>query len=128
MTEGKKSKFVNVRFTDKETELLECLSRELQLTRTEYIRMRALTNGEIILINSREMIAALDLVGQETRYIGNNINQLARHANTLNLQGHLTSHVITEFNRLFEQYLVQQRKLETALRQVMRLPADRKIR
>ncbi|QJD95959.1 plasmid mobilization relaxosome protein MobC [Mucilaginibacter robiniae] len=128
LTEGKKSKFVSVRFTEKEIELLERLSQELQQTRTEYIRTRALINGEVILINSRELIAALDGLGQEMRYIGNNINQLTRHAHTLSLQGRLTGHVLTEFNLLFEQYLVQQRKLETALRQVMRLPADRRVR
>ncbi|WP_158829052.1 plasmid mobilization protein [Mucilaginibacter lacusdianchii] len=127
LTEGKKSRFVNVRFTEKEMELLERMEKELGLSRTEFIRQRALSNVEIILINSKELIAALDQLGRETGYIGHNINQLARHANTLHLQSRLSENVIRDFNQLFEQYLVQQQKLDIVMRKLMRLPASRKM-
>jgi hypothetical protein len=120
VTEGKRSKFVNVRFTDAEVEVLARLEKELGMTRTDYIRLRALTNVEVVLVNSRELLAAIDLIGTELGHIGNNINQLARHANTLTLQGNLDGTIIQNFNGLFEHYLTRQRSLEMLLRKMMR--------
>jgi hypothetical protein len=119
-TEGKKSRFVNVRFTDAEVEQLGRLGNELNLSRTDFIRKRALEGIDIIFINSTELIASLDRIGRELGYAGNNINQMARHANILQLQGKFNSEIIFEFNRLFELYLVQQQGLEATLRKVIR--------
>jgi hypothetical protein len=51
---------------------------------------------------------------------GNNINQLARHANTLHLKGSLQPQVAVQFNDLLNQYINIQQALETALRKIIR--------
>jgi uncharacterized coiled-coil DUF342 family protein len=84
------------------------------------IRMRILTDAKKTVINSKELLKKLDWVGAELGRIGNNINQLAKHANTLKLQGQLSPLVIKKFNELFEEYILVQQSLEAALRSIIR--------
>ncbi|WPV02996.1 plasmid mobilization relaxosome protein MobC [Mucilaginibacter sp. cycad4] len=53
--------------------------------------------------------------------IGNNINQLARHANVLKLQGTLHPTVVKHFETLLDDYIKIQRQLEISLRKIIRL-------
>ncbi len=120
LAEGKRSKFINVRFTEEEFQTVSDLERSLGITKTELIRMRVLSNVKETIINSKELIRHLDSVGAELSRIGNNINQLARHANVLNLQGGVNPAVIEQFNRLFEDYIAVQQSVEAALRKIVR--------
>jgi hypothetical protein len=90
------------------------------MNRMELIRKRVLHAGAAITINSGELLAALDAIGAELGRAGNNINQLARHANVLNKQGMLSPDVATEFNTLFSDYIRTQRELEKNIRQILR--------
>jgi hypothetical protein len=83
--------------------------------------MRVLSGAKETVINSKELIRYLDSVGAELNRIGNNINQLARHANVLKLQGGVSPSVIAQFNMLFEDYILAQRSVETALRKIVRV-------
>lgn len=121
LQEGKKTKFINVRFTDDEYSQITELEKELGVSKTDLIRMRLLTGSKNIVINSRELIRQLDNAGPEMARIGNNINQLARHANTLKLQDALHPHIVTEFNSLFDEYIQMQQQIETALRKIIRM-------
>jgi hypothetical protein len=60
-------------------------------------------------------------MGAELGRAGNNINQLARHANTLNKRGMLDETVIMEFNLLFREYALIRNETEKSLRQIIRL-------
>lgn len=120
MNGGKKSKFINVRFTDEEHKLVEALEKELGISKTELIRMRILSDAPRTIINSKELIRHLDHIGAEMGRVGNNINQLARHANTLNLQGALNSAVVGKFNALIDDYVKVQQQLEASLRKIIR--------
>jgi hypothetical protein len=66
------------------------------------------------------LIKFLDTAGAEMGRIGNNINQLAKHANTLKLKGALHQEIITQFNKLFEDYILVQQNFEAALRKIIR--------
>ena len=120
LTEGKRTKFINVRFTEEEYREITDLEKELSVSKTDLIRMRILSDAKSIVINSRELIKHLDSAGGEMGRIGNNINQLAKHANTLKLKGELTANIITQFNKLFEEYIVVQQRFEIALRKIIR--------
>ncbi|TKC08010.1 plasmid mobilization relaxosome protein MobC [Pedobacter polaris] len=118
---GKRNKKIDVRFNEEEFKLIEELEKTLGLTKTEIVRRKALDKSNSIVINAKEAIKALDVIGEELGRSGNNINQLAKYANTLNRQGIYSEVVISRFNVLFENYVETQKSLEVALRKIIRL-------
>ncbi len=120
LKEGKRTKFINVRFTEDEYKDVAELEKQLGITKTDLIRIRVLSDANKIVINSKELIHHLDKVGAELGRIGNNINQLAKQANTLKLQGALNPVTISKFNALFEDYIKVQQLLEISLRKIIR--------
>ena len=80
-----------------------------------------MNNGGSTVINAKYLIQSLDNIFAEMGRIGNNINQLAKHANTLNLQGALSPLIAEQFNVYFQKYLQLQGELEISLRKVIRL-------
>ena len=120
LKEGKRTKFINVRFTGDEYKTVADLEKELGISKTELIRMRILSDAKTTVINSKALIRNLDDIGAEMGRVGNNINQLAKHANILKLQNALTPMVAERFNLLFEDYIQVQQMLETALRKIIR--------
>jgi len=120
LKEGKRTKFINVRFTEDEYKEVAELEKELALSKTDLIRMRILSDAKKTVINAKELIKHLDTIGAEMGRIGNNINQLAKHANTLKLRGALNPTVVERFNQLFEDYIQIQQLLEVSLRKIIR--------
>ncbi|QEC74618.1 plasmid mobilization protein [Mucilaginibacter ginsenosidivorax] len=120
LEKGRRSNFINVRFTDDEYKEIVEIEQQLGISKTELIRMRILSDVKQTVVNAKELIIHLDAIGAEMGRIGNNINQLARHANTLKLKGTLSPLIIEKFNRLFEDYIQMQQLLEAALRKIIR--------
>ena len=120
LKEGKRTKFINVRFTEAEYKEVSVLEKELGISKTNLIRMRILSNAKKTVINSRGLIKYIDNAGAEMGRIGNNINQLAKHANTLKLKGALSPTIIEQFNHLFEEYICVQQQFEVSLRKIIR--------
>ncbi|MFA6083417.1 plasmid mobilization relaxosome protein MobC [Mucilaginibacter sp.] len=120
LKEGKRTKFINVRFTEEEYREITELEKELAVSKTDLIRMRILSNTKQTVINSKELIKYLDSAGAEMGRIGNNINQLAKHANVLKLRGALHPAIVKQFNQLFEEYIQVKQRFEAALRKIIR--------
>jgi hypothetical protein len=120
-TEGKRTKKIDVRFTEDEYRTILALENELGICKTDLVRTRLLQNAPAILINAREAIAQLDAIGAELGRSGNNINQLARYANILQNKRVLSPVLLESFNILFERYTENQKALEISLRKVIRL-------
>jgi hypothetical protein len=120
LMEGKRNKRIIARFTELEYREVTELEIELGVSKTDLIRMRILSDAKKSVINSRELIKYLDDAGAEMGRIGNNINQLAKHANTLKLKGALNPAIIAQFNVLFEEYIQVQQKFEISLRKIIR--------
>ncbi|RZJ23709.1 MAG: plasmid mobilization relaxosome protein MobC [Acinetobacter sp.] len=118
---GKRNRKIDVRFNDEEFKLIEALEKTLGLKKTEIVRSKVLEKSNAILINAKDAIKSLDTIGEELGRCGNNINQLAKYANTLNKQGISSEIVIARFNLLFEKYIETQRLLEVALRKIIRM-------
>ena len=95
------------------------LEETLGISKTGLVRERLLHGARLTIINAKELIVALNSVGTELGRSGNNINQLARYANTLNKQGVLSPQVIVHFNTLFAAHLETRKRLETALRKII---------
>ncbi|HEY4198552.1 MAG TPA: plasmid mobilization relaxosome protein MobC [Mucilaginibacter sp.] len=119
-TEAKRIKKIDVRFTEDEYAIITGLEETLGVSKTDLVRERLLHGARLTIINAKEMIGELDSIGTELGRSGNNINQLARYANTLNKKSILSPQVIAQFNMLFEQYIKNQRGLETTLRKIIR--------
>ncbi|MGJ1525529.1 plasmid mobilization protein [Sphingobacterium spiritivorum] len=121
MLTGKRSRLIKAKLTEEEFSRLLEIQKVSGLNRMELIRRRVLQGGTATTnINTGELLAALDAIGAELGRSGNNINQLARHANVLNRQSRLNPDVISEFNRLFAEYLHIQGSVEKSLRQLLR--------
>lgn len=118
---GKRSKKIDARFTEDEYKLILSLESTLGISKTELVRRRVLNEAGATVINAKELIRSLDNIFAEMGRIGNNINQLAKHANTLKLQGALSPLVIEQFDIQFLKYLQIQHQLEISLRKVIRL-------
>jgi hypothetical protein len=117
---GKRSKKIDARFTEEEYNLVISMETELGISKTELVRMRLLNNAGNIVVNSRELLRHLDSIGAEMGRSGNNINQLAKHANTLKLQGELSPFVAAKFNELLGDHIKICQLLEVALRKIIR--------
>lgn len=117
---GKKTKYLQARLSEQEYQMLVKTAKELNLSQTELIRARVLNNNQSLLINAKEAIQTLDKISMELNRAGNNINQIARYTNSLKLQEKENNDIISEFNRLFGNYIQTQQDLEKALRKIMR--------
>lgn len=116
-----RTKRFEIRLTEDEFNQLLNLEKQLGVNRTEIIRIRGLHNLHKVLVDGKQVLTALDAIGTELGRSGNNINQLARHANMLNHHGLLTESVVMEFNRLFRDYIRIRGDTEKTLRQIIRL-------
>lgn len=118
---GKRSKKIDVRFTEDEYNLITSLENALGISKTELLRKRVLNDAGATIVNAKGLIVSLDNIFAEMGRVGNNINQLAKHANTLKLQGAISPLIIDQFDAYFLKYLQLQQQLEISLRKVIRL-------
>jgi len=118
---GKRTKIIKAKLTEDEFNKVLEIEKVLGINRMELIRTRVLHHSDKILITGISLLKELDVLGAEMGRSGNNINQLARHANVLNNRGLLTETVLIEFNSLFRDYVRIRNDTEKALRQIIRL-------
>jgi Bacterial mobilisation protein (MobC) len=117
----KKTHRFELRLSEQELHQFLELEKSLGISRSDIVRIRVLKNSSKMLVNTKELLHQLDQIGAELGRAGNNINQLARHANILQKRGQLGPDVITEFTSLFSEYIKVQQGLEKSIRQIIRL-------
>jgi len=117
----KRTRLIKARLSETEYQQLLAMEIQLGLNRTEIIRSRLFKNTNKVLVNAKELLQSLDALGAELGRCGNNINQLAKHANILNKQALLSATVVVDFNKLFTEYIAVQRETEKCMRQLIRL-------
>ena len=72
---------------------------------SQYLRYKLLKDKKrMIYVNPVELIKQMDLYGIEMGRIGNNINQMSRHANQLSKEDKLDANVIDGFIKVIEEY------------------------
>ncbi|WP_428330358.1 plasmid mobilization protein [Mucilaginibacter sp.] len=118
---GKRTKIIKAKLTEDEFNQLLIIEKTLGINRMELIRTRVLHQSQKVLVNSSTLLKQLDQLGGEMGRSGNNINQLARHANVLHNHGLLTESVVIEFNKLFQDYIRIRGDTEKTLGQIIRL-------
>ncbi len=110
-----------LRLTKAEKAQFLSLEKSTGLNRSEIVRNKVLSHASKILIDSKTILQMLDTLGSELGRSGNNINQLARHINTLKLQGKLEPYELSRFPSLIADYIKYQRQIEQEFRNLMRL-------
>lgn len=121
MASGRKEYIIRFRVNEEELERLATMEKALGMNRTALIRKRLFEGSAQQMLNARAVLKRLDDVGAEIGRAGNNINQLARHANTLKLRGQLSEVVMTEFIVLFREYARTRQDTERSLRAIIRM-------
>lgn len=120
--ESKRTRFIKARLTEEEYTSLRNLWTALGLTESDFLRHKLLRPSSFsTMINTSEMLSLLNLLGAEIGRSGNNINQLARHANFLNKRGMLSPDIVLQFNTLFTAYISIFRDIEKSTRGLLRL-------
>lgn len=120
---GKKTRILRTRLSEEDYRQLAKQLDAAGITVSEWIRKRLLSPHAATPVNTADLLDRLDTIGAELGRSGNNINQLARHANVLRRYGMLTEPVVRAFLPLLETYLAQQRELGNQLRSILRLLA-----
>jgi hypothetical protein len=120
LKQGKRVKKIDARFTLEEYQLVLEMEKELGVSKTELVRMRLLNEAGHIVVNAKELLKTLDAIGAEMGRIGNNINQLAKHANTIHMRGEVPPFVALKFNLLIADYIKIQQLLDAAFRKLIR--------
>lgn len=110
-----------LRLTEHECNQLKALEKASGVSRSDIVRLRVLRNSDKTLIHGGQLIQKLDTVGVELSRAGNNINQLARHANTLDKRGEIHMLQVSEVDRLLGEHIKLQRELEVLMRQIIRM-------
>lgn len=110
-------KRIELRFREDEYDLLIENSKSYKST-SEYIRARLFKKGSSI-PNPIELLKSLDNVNVEMKRVGNNINQLAKYVNQR--KGITSDELILEYEKLLNEYVELQQKLEISYRKIINL-------
>jgi hypothetical protein len=121
LVSGKRTKKIDVRFTQEEFDLVVSMEKSSGLKKADLIRKKLLFEGEKMVMDSKAMMNNLDAVGLELSRAGNNINQLARYANILNRDGLLSAVVVDRLLLELRKYNKIKMDLERLMRKLIRL-------
>jgi len=122
MLEGKRTRYIRARVSEEEYTLIRDFWISLGIKESEFLRLKVLKPSSVsIRLNAAEALKRLDDIGSEIGRSGNNINQLARHADFMNKRGLLSGEVIAKFNELFSCYIFLFREMEESTRKLLRL-------
>ncbi len=117
--EIKKSKRVVVRLTENEQEKLILLEKETGIKRSNLFVLRVIENREFLI--TKDVIQQLSNAGAEMGRVGNNINQLARHANIVFKTGPVSKHVIQDFEQLLERHIEIEKNIYAIFKNMYRV-------
>src|ERR1700743_193658 len=90
---------ITARFTEDEYRIIRELEETLGISKTDLVRERLLHGARLTIINAKALVQGLNAIGTELGRSGNNIDQLAKYANTLNKHGILSPEVMAHFDQ-----------------------------
>lgn len=118
---GKRTRKIDVRFSDDEFAKILSLEKLLGLRRADIIRKKVLDVDLKLILDARSVLASLDQIGLELSRSGNNINQLARYANILIKQRILSPVLLNRYLKELEKHLFQMKLLQRDIRKIIRM-------
>lgn len=121
---GKRDKRIEIRLTEEEFYILQRLENETKLSRSLLFVNRILHQQDYFITN--DVVKELSSIGQEIGRIGVNINQMAKHCNTVIKSQSLNSKITEEFNKLMQEFLSEEKEINKLFRQMYRTMAKPK--
>lgn len=109
--------WVSVRLKPEDYTQLKEESKSLEVSLSELIRIK-LASDENKIIDTKGILNAIDKVVTEQARVNNNINQLAKHANTY--RDKISPKVFQDHTRLMEKHLEYQDFMNKVLKQIYR--------
>ncbi len=109
---------IKIRCSKTTKEMIRCKAKSYGLTLTDYILKKSLEQN--VTFNHIEYLKEIHELGTELARQGNNINQLAKHANTLNINNKLTPDIATTLERLLKSFTQKQEEVRIAFRTLIR--------
>lgn len=119
----RKAHFVKGYCTKEQKEKIISLAKENGLTVSDYILKKCL--NERTVERRIQLIDSLDTINLEISKIGNNINQLAKHANRKKNVDGLDKELFMNFTFLLNDYLKKINDLKTSIKSIYRELAKR---
>ncbi|MNL43944.1 Bacterial mobilization protein (MobC) [compost metagenome] len=121
---GKRDKRIEIRLTEEEFYILQRLENETKLSRSLLFVNRILHQQDFFITN--DVVNELSSIGQEIGRIGVNINQMAKHCNTVIKSQSLNPKITEEFNKLMQEFLSEEKEINKLFRQMYRTMAKPK--
>ena len=121
---GKRDNRIEIRLTEEELHILQKLEYETKLSRSLLFVKRILHQQDFFI--TIDVLKELASLGQEVGRIGVNINQMAKHCNTVIKSQSLNPKIAEEFNKLMAEFLGEEKELNKLFRQMYRTMAKPK--
>ena len=109
---------INIRCSIEQYNEIKRIAKDSDLSVTDYLLKRALNNK--IVYNYNALIDQLNAVGTEFGRSENNINQLAKHANSLSKVGNLDKFLVERLNLVMVDYAKKSDDIRALLRSIRR--------
>ncbi len=106
--------------TSAEKQNLDKLAQTAGVTLSHYCRGKLFDTVTLYRANPRELIQMVNRLSAEIHPVGNNINQLARHANAAAKSGATSGPALEELNRLLGRFTAQQAVIAEAFVKFLR--------
>ncbi len=116
--EENKAAEIKVRCLTRDKEEIVRLSKTYGLNISSYVLKRSL--GQKLTFNHVELLKELHQMNLELARTGNNINQLAKYANTMNKVGKLKPEIADKLHTSLSTYLQKQDEVRSAFRKLIR--------
>lgn len=120
MESGKKEKSVLIRLSIEELTKLKVIEKEAGCSRSQLFVAKILNNSSSILFNSKELFRQLNEISTALGRVGNNINQLAKHANSISKSHEVPPQILADYNFLLKEYLLIQQDIHKSFRRIYR--------
>lgn len=118
LEDEKSSQIVKFRCTKKEKETLITLSKEYNISLSEYLLKKGF--DEKLIPRRIELISKLSEINLEISRAGNNINQLAKHANRVKKEEGLEAEIFMNFTLLLNEYVKKIDGLNITIKSIYR--------
>lgn len=114
----KRTAEIKARCLVEQKEKIKFLAKESGLNISDYILKKSL--DQKVWGNYKELHREIHSIGTEFSRVGNNINQLARHANTLEKIGQVDKLSMQRLNLILIDYLNKSEEVRIVLRKIVR--------
>lgn len=117
----KKTKNIILRCTEDEKKKIQDFAKEYGLNVTQYIIKKSL--NQPVNINHKEVVRTIHLLNVELSRIGNNVNQLAKIANSQIKTSHIHESIWIDYQKLIERLYQMKWDLNKEIKKLIKIIA-----